>query len=176
MEKVEDLINEIHGTISQVTSSRKDEIRVMKAMMNDTSYEVDVYDSTGKIGTFNPSKTMREIASSMIAGTTKITKQEADALANNYEFNKNEAEGMVDISKEFVHTYVHTGRKMPIGGREKSDIAISLKEIEAGNRSYPKKVGLDKDGKPMYERGVTKVNAYESMRVYAPCPDWVKDK
>ena len=176
MEKVEDLIKEIHGTISQVTGSRKDEIRVMKAMMNDKDYEVDVYDSTGKIGTFNPSKTMRDIASSMISGTTKISKQEADVLADNYEFTKSEAEGMVDISKEFIHTYVHTGRKMPLGGREKSDVSFSLKEIEAGPRSYPKKIGLDTDGKAMYERGVTNVNAYESIRVYAPCPDWVRDK
>ena len=122
MEKVEDLIKEIHGTISQ------------------------------------------------------ISKQEADVLADNYEFTKSEAEGMVDISKEFIHTYVHTGRKMPLGGREKSDVSFSLKEIEAGPRSYPKKIGLDTDGKAMYERGVTNVNAYESIRVYAPCPDWVRDK
>ena len=176
MEKVEDLINEIHGTISQVTSSRKDEIRVMKAMMNDTSYEVDVYDSTGKIGTFNPSKTMRDIASSMISGTTKISKQEADVLADNYEFTKNEAEGMVDISKEFIHTYVHTGRKMPLGGREKSNASLIKKVVPAGTLKYPVRVGKDKNGKSICEAKEVHVESYDAVKSYSPCPAWIKKK
>lgn len=174
METVEQLIKEIHGVITQTTGSRKDEIRVLKAMVNDKSYKVDLYDKTGKYGSFCPAEAMQDMATSIVSSAAKITHDEARSLINNYEFKKNEVEDLLDISKEFVHTYLHTGRKLNLGGREKSDISLSLKTIESGTRSFPKMVGYDNNGKPIYERGVTKVDGYESMKVYAPCPSWVK--
>ena len=44
MENVQQLINEIHNSISQKTASRKDEVRVMRAMLNDMNYKVAEYD------------------------------------------------------------------------------------------------------------------------------------
>lgn len=175
MEKVEELVKEIYGTISQVTSSRKDEVRIMRAIMNDKTYEVDIYDKNGKTGTFNPSKAMRDMSASIISNTARVSLDEAKSLVEDYEFRKNEAEDMLDISKEFFHTYIHTGRKVGFGGHAKSDIAISLKNVDAGTRSYPKVIGKDDNGNPMYERGVTKVNGYESIRVFAPCPSWIRE-
>ena len=46
-ESVKDLVKEIKTGLSQTSSSRKDEIRVMKAMLNDPSYEVDEYGKDG---------------------------------------------------------------------------------------------------------------------------------
>ena len=174
MEKVEELVKEIHGTITQTTGSHKDEVRVMRAMMNDITYKVDVYDKSGATSQFVPSEAVRDMAASIISGATKVSIEEAKVLANNYEFKKNEAEVMVDTSKEFINTYIHTGRKISIGGRKKSDISFSLKEIEPGTRTFPKAVGVDKDGNTIYERGVTKVDGYESIKVYSPCPAWIK--
>ena len=41
--KVADLLAEIQTNHKQVSASQRDEVRVMQAMLNDTSYEVGVY-------------------------------------------------------------------------------------------------------------------------------------
>lgn len=174
METVNALIKEIHGTITQTTSSRKDEVRVMQAMLSDDSYSVDVYEKDGKVGTYCPANSAREMAASVVSGIAKISPEEAKTLAASYEFKKGEAECMVDISKEFVNTYLHTGRKLNLGGREQSDLALSLKEVPEGQRPFPKPIGVDENGKKIFGRGVVIVPAYESMKVYSPCPEWIK--
>lgn len=175
MEKVNELLKEIKGTITQKTSSKRDEIRVMHAMLNDDTFKVDIYDKSGKTGEFCPAEAAREMAAAVIEKAAKVSAEEAKILAKRYEFGKKEAENMVDISKEFVmNTYPHTGRKIALGGREKSDISLALKEMEPGTRPFPKVIGIGADGKKMYGRGIAKVGAYESMKVYAPCPAWIK--
>ena len=44
-----DIIKEVRDGVTQCSSSKKDEITVMQAMMNDTNYSVDVYAKGGKI-------------------------------------------------------------------------------------------------------------------------------
>ena len=46
MENVRNLVNEIRTGLTQKSSSQKDEVRVMKAMLNDRDYVVDVYNNT----------------------------------------------------------------------------------------------------------------------------------
>lgn len=177
MEKVNELVKEIRGSITQKTSSKKDEIRVMQAMLNDDTFKVDVYGKAGKVGEYCPAESARELAASVIENAAKVSANEAKALAKQYTFGKHEAENMVDISKEFImNTYPHTGRKIALGGREKSDISLGLKEIEAGTRPYPKVVGIDANGKKMYGRGVATVGGYDSLKVYAPCPAWIQNE
>ncbi len=176
MEKVNELVKEIRGVITQNGGNKKDEVRVMQAMLNDDTFKVDVYGKTGKTGEFCPAEAARDMAASIIEKTTRIASDEAKILSKRYEFGKKEAEHMVDISKEFVlGTYLHTGRKISLGGREKSNVSIGLKEVEAGSRPFPKVVGIDSKGEKIYGRGVAKVNPYESIKVYAPCPSWIKD-
>jgi len=174
MEKVNELVKEIKKNITQVTASQKDEVRVMRAMMNDKEYVVDVYGKDGVEGTFCPSEAVRAMSSSVLASAAKIPQAEAIGLMENYEFKKSEASNLVDLSKEFVSTYVHTGRKLPFGGRSDSDIGVSLKEVEAGMRTYPKQTGVDANGKPVFGHGERYVGAYESLKVHAPCPAWKK--
>ena len=109
-----------------------------------------------------------------VAEDTQISKAEADDLAANYEFKKSDAESLVGISKEFINTYLTTGRKLSLGGREKSNISLTEKKIEETIRMYPKKVGVNSDGSDRYEKVQTKVPAYNSIKVIAPCPKWVK--
>ena len=71
-ESVKNLVKEIKDGLSQTSSSRKDEVRVMKAMLNDPSYEVDEYGKDGVIGTYNPCKDFRGMCTSIISSTTKI--------------------------------------------------------------------------------------------------------
>ena len=174
MEKVNELLAEIQQNVSQRISSHKDEVRVMQAMLNDPSYEVTTYGTNGPTGTYNPCKEFRGMCASVISSAAKIPNAEATAMMESYNVRKGEAEVMVDIAKEFTHTYLHTGRKLPLGGREKSNISFSLKEVPETVRSCPHKVGMNDDGSSRYSRKPTTVKAHEAVRVYAPCPDWVK--
>lgn len=174
MEKVNELVNEIQQNVSQRISSHKDEVRVMQAMLSDPSYEVTMYNNNGPVGTYNPCKDFRGMCASIISNAAKVPSAEATSMVDNYNVRKAEAEAMVGISKEFFHTYLHTGRKLPLGGHEKSNISFSLKEVPETIRSCPHKVGVNDDGSSRYSRKPTTVKAHESVRTYAPCPDWVK--
>ena len=174
MSKVQDLVKEIKDNLSQVSSSSKDEVRVMQAMLNDTEYEVGVYTGSGLKETYNPAQDYRTMLSGVISGVAKISKEEAAALVSTHEVTKAEATTMVNVSKEFVNTYLETGRKLPFGGREKSNIAISGKDIPETVKTYPKKVGINEDGSARYESGERKVPGHFTAKVYSSCPDWVK--
>ncbi len=171
---VNSIINEIKTNLSQTSSSSKDEVRVMMGMLNDPSYEVGIYGGSGLKGTYNPAKDFRKMEASIIASTVKISKEEAEALAEAHEVTKNEATSMVNISKEFVNTYLHTGRKLPFGGRETSNLALCGKDVDETKKSYPKKIGVNEDGTGRYESREKTVPAHFSAKVYGSCPDWVK--
>lgn len=173
-EKVTELVKEINTNLSQVGSSNKDEVRVMRAMLSDDSYVVDVYGRNGVESTFSPANEFRSMAASIISNAAKIPQAEAAKLMADYEVRKSEASAMVGISKEFVNTYLHTGRKLPLGGRAKSDVSLSLKQTAQSTRQYPLKVGVGEDGQPIYSKAPTTVAAHEGIRVHAPCPPWVK--
>lgn len=172
--KVQDLVKEIKDNLSQVSSSSKDEVRVMQAMLNDTEYEVGIYTASGLKETYNPAVDFRGMLSGIVSSTAKISKEEASDLVASHEVTKTEANTMVNVSKEFVNTYLGTGRKLPFGGREKSNIAISGKDIPEMVKTYPKKVGINEDGSARYESGERKVPSHFTAKVYSSCPDWVK--
>jgi hypothetical protein len=174
MSTVLDLVKEIKDNLSQVSSSNKDEVRVMQAMLNDKEYEVGVYTNSGLKETYNPAKDYRGMLSSIVANTTKISKDEAAALVDSYEVSKSDASTMVNVSKEFVNTYIATGRKLPFGGREKSNIALSGKEVAETIKTYPKKVGVNEDGTGRYESGERRVPSHFTVKAHGSCPDWVK--
>lgn len=171
MEKVKSLIKEVQESLTHASASRKDEVRVMRAFLNDTSYEVGVYDKNGKCGTIKPAEIYRNMLTNIVSATAKISKEESKKLVNNYEVRKSDAEDMLVLNKEFFNTYLQTGRKIGFGGREKSNISFTKKEYGASVRSYPKQ-----NTKGEFERAQTKVPAYDSVKVHSPCPTWVKNK
>lgn len=174
MSTVLDLVKEIKDNLSQVSSSNKDEVRVMQAMLNDKEYEVGVYTNSGLKETYNPAKDYRGMLSGIVANTTKISKDEAATLVDSYEVSRSDATTMVNVSKEFVNTYIATGRKLPFGGREKSNIALSGKEVPETIKQYPKKVGVNEDGTGRYETGERRVPSHFTVKAHGSCPDWVK--
>lgn len=173
-ESVKSLVNEIKTGLSQTSSSNKDEIRVMKAMLSDPTYEVDVYSKEGVVDSYNPCKEFRGMCASIISSVAKVPQSEAANMMDNYEVKKSEASSMVGISKEFVNTFLHTGRKLPLGARETSDVSLSLKSVAPSTRLFPQKVGVNDDGTARYSKSPTTVPAHDSIRVHAPCPSWVK--
>lgn len=173
--EVKVIIDEIKKGLSQQSSSLKDEERVMQAMLNDKTYKVGVYNSTGKVDEYCPSEDARKMSASIIQSTTKMTGAEAEALADAHVFTKAEAKSMVNISKEFVNTYVQTGRKLPLGGRETSNVKLVLKHEEKKEKRYPKKVGVNEDGSARYDQNATTViPAHDTIRSQGSCPSWLK--
>lgn len=170
MERCKDLINDIRKGLSQRSSSQKDEEHVMRAMLNDPTYSVGIYDKTGKVGDYCPFEDSREMIGSIISDSTGISSKESKALANSYMFGKKQSQTMVDISKEFVNTYLHTGRKLPLGGREKSNASLLLKEIPESEKKFPNSIGDVNDK----STGTTVVPAHEGIKVSAPCPSYLK--
>lgn len=172
---VKGLLKEISTGLSQTSSSRKDEVRIMQAMLSDPTYTVSVYSRDG-VEKYNPAQEFKSMCASVMSNTAKISNAEATKLMSDYTVHKNEASAMVNLSKEFVNTFLQTGRKLPLGGRAKSDVSLSLKQVEATTRSYPQKVGVNDDGTDRYAKTPTKIPAHESVRVHAPCPSWVSNK
>ena len=171
---VKGLLNEISTNLSQKSASRKDEVRIMQAMLSDPSYEVNIYGKDGIEGSYNPTTDFRSMCASIMSHTAKIPMAEANQLMDDYQVSKTEAGSMINISKEFVNTFIKTGRKLPLGARETSDISLSQKKVEASTRLYPQKIGVNDDGTDKYSKTATTIPAHDSIRVHAPCPSWVK--
>lgn len=173
---IKGLIEEISTGLNQVSSSKKDEVRVMQAMLSDTSYSVDIYGKDGVECHYNPARDFQSMCASIISNAAKVPMAEATQLMEGYEVRKSEATSMVNLSKEFVNTFLQTGRKLPLGPREYSDVSLSLKKVEATTRLFPQKVGVNDDGSARYSKTPTVIPAHESIRVFAPCPVWVSNK
>lgn len=171
---VKELIANINEVRTQTSASVKDEVRVMRAMLNDPTFKVDVWSKNGIEGQYCPYDEARTMIANIIKDTTKISANEATDLASSYQFSNQEASIMIGISKEFINTYMETGRKLPLGGRETSDIAIAKKTKEEHVNSYPKKVGTNEDGTDKYETTEETVPAHGSLKVYSPTPSWLK--
>lgn len=169
---VQDLITNIKDNLSQKSASNRDETRVMKAMLNDRDFKVSTYSNNG-VTQHCPAEDFRGMLSGVVSATTKISKSEADSLVSDYEAKKSDAETMVAISKDFVNMSLRTGRKINLGGTEKSNISIQLKEIDEATKRYPKKVGVNADGTAQYEKAETTIAAHEGLKVTSPCPSWI---
>jgi hypothetical protein len=169
MEKVTEVIKNIQATNNQTSASKKDEVAVMQAMLNDKEYKVGVYANDGSKSEYSPSEDARAIVASVICNGAKIGKEEAAKIADGYNFSKTESGSFIGIAKEFVNTYVETGRKLPLGARENSNVALSKKDVGPSVRSYPKK---SEDGS--FDHPQVKVPGYQSIRVHGSCPKYVK--
>lgn len=173
---VVDLIKEIKDGVKQHSSSQKDELRVMRAMLNDRDYKVGVYTTEGKVDDYSPFEDSRKMTANIIQGTTHINSAEAATLADNYEFSKSDATTMINISKEFVNTYLLTDRKLPLGGRETMNASLLIKHNKNESvKPCPRKI-VDKDGTTKIVNSFTTIPPHDSLRASSPCPSWIKEK
>lgn len=175
MTKTEELVQNIKTNLDQKSASKKDELLVMREMLNDSEYKVGIYNYDGLCGQYCPYEDARNMVANIIEDTTKISKQEASFLALNYEFSKSDASTIINLSKEFINTYLNTDRKLPLGGRESSNVSLLKKEVKPGVIKSPKKTGkLDSEGKEIYEMVPVEVKGYSSVSITGGCPKWVK--
>ena len=170
------LIEEIKSTRTQTSANAKDEKRVAMAMLNDPTYVVDVYGKDGVIDTYSPYVDTRSMVADVIKSTTKMSSSEAQELANNYEFNANGAQAFINFGKEFINTYVKTGRKIKLGCREESDVALQEKVKEAKVNSFPMPTAVDANGEKTYTTTASMTPQYKTLKVSGSCPTHLKRK
>lgn len=171
--EVNKLVKEIKDSRKQSSASQKDEIRVMQAMLNDTSYEVGVYTTKGKVDSYNPAQDFRSMEANILASAAKISKDEAANLVRGYEVSKSDATTMVNVSKEFVNTYLGCGRKLSLGGREDSNFALLVKETPKTEKIYQRRT-VNEDGTITWEPASKIIPAHKTLKAKSSCPDWVK--
>lgn len=179
MSVTSDLINSIKEDVkskNRTAASQKDEVAVMKAMLNDKDFKVQVYDRNGPTDEYVcPSENARAIGVNTLTSTTHMSKDEATGLMNDYEYTTKDAENFVGISKEFVSNYMDTMRKLPLGMREKSNISLSRKVVAPSTSATPIKTGqFDENGKEIYTTKTTYNPGHESIKVHAPHPPYIK--
>lgn len=162
---VKGMVSTIKKDLRQSSASVKDEVSVMMAMMNDKSFTVDDLGSDGQVvSTYCPAEVAQDFASSIIKSATKVSAAEAEELAKNHQFSKKEASSMVTLSKEFVNVYLDSGRKLKFGNREGKSLVLSQKDREASTCTFPKKVGINNDGKPIYQLATAEIDAYKEVK------------
>lgn len=162
---VKELVSSIKKELTQSSASNKDEVNVMMAMMNDSTFMVDELGKDGQVvSTYCPANVANELATAIIKGSTKVSAAEAAELAENYEFGKKEATAMVTLSKEFTNVYLDCGRKMKFGNREGKSLVLSQKDKPASTCTYPKRVGYSDTGKPMYQLATSEIAAHKEVK------------
>ena len=136
---MKELMSEIKEVTKKQRSANKiDEIRVMKAMLNDPDFEISVYDKNkGLIGTKNIHDEAVKFTANLCSSVTGIDSKSATELASNYEFTKKDAIFMIDTSKTFIQTYLDTGRKINIIQGEDSQADLFTRDIPAKDKTIP---------------------------------------
>lgn len=171
---VQEAVKSIKDSVTQVSASKKDEVTLMQTMLNDRNFEVDVYAKSGKTGTYAPGKDFREALSSMVSGVANIDQKEAESLVEGYDVTRKQAESMVNVSKEFVNTYMTTGRKLNLGGRKTSNVSLTAKHCDAQITRYPKTI--TKDGEKVTISAERWGEAYDGIKASSPRPSWINSK
>lgn len=174
-QNLKEILSVIKSNVKQHSASTKDEISIMQGMINDRHYAVEVFDKQGSTNQFYyPAQEFRGMITDVVANTTKITKEEASSLIEDYDFKRSQAKALVGLSKEFINTYLDTGRKLKLGGREDSNVSLVKKEYIAGKRRYPSRIGVNQDGQAIVEPKEIWVDSYSGIKASSPCPSWIR--
>ena len=72
MENAREVIKIVTDNVKQKSSSKKDEVTVMKALMNDTEYSTKIYGTLNGVETHYPSRELRKIVANAVSSITKI--------------------------------------------------------------------------------------------------------
>ena len=170
---VKELVEEIKTNLTQTSSSAKDELRVAQTMLNDPTYVVDVYDKNGVAEQYCPYTETRKMVTSILKSADVA---EPETVAEEFKFSKEDAEVMVDFGKEFVNTFLQTGRKLPLGSRARSNCALVLKTKPAHTNSFPVPKAVDDNGERVYAQSSKTTPEYDTIKVSGSCPVWLKNQ
>lgn len=161
-------MKELMAEIKEVTKKQRscnkvDEVRIMQTMLNDADFSISIYDKNkGLIGTRCPHDEAVKFAANICSGVTGIDSKSAMELSSNYEFTKKDAMFMLDNSRDFISTYVNTGRKFPLVQSETTQAVISTRHIDAKEKIVPG------------SKEVVKTSEYDKIICQSKCPKYNK--
>ena len=164
--ELDSLIKEIKQSAKQISINKIDEVKVMKAMLNDKDFKISIYDkSEGLIGEKCPAEEARQFLSSVIQGSTGLDAKDSKHLAENYEFSKKDAVFMVNNAKDFMEVYMQTGRKINIIQNSTGEASIFAKSIPAATKRIPAKQGSP-ETKEIFIPSYTKIISISKVPKY----------
>lgn len=175
METVKVLLEKIKEECNQSAVSKRDEVRVMQAMLNDTSYEVGIYGKQGQEDVYSPAKDFKKMQTNIISSALNITKKEVEGIMENYEVTPSDAVSMINIGKEFINTYLNTGRKIALGAREDSNFTLTKKTVPERVKKYELRTISD-EGETIKTKYEKIIPEHAGLTVQSACPSWVENK
>ena len=85
--ELESLVQEIKNSTNQIAINKVDEVRVMKAMLNDKDFTLGVFDkASGYLGQKSPHEDAVKFVKNVMQGATGLDSKDSKHLAENYEF------------------------------------------------------------------------------------------
>ena len=169
---VDKLLDEIKDNLKTRGSCKADEMRVAEAMLNDPNYVVGEYNTTGKIGEYSPYNESRKLMTSILVNASKMNKNEAINIADKYKFTNKEASIFVGLSKEFINTYLHTGRNLQLGGRKDNNTTLRLDNVPLQEKTLHFNHNIKAKNK---DDAKVIIPQYEKIKAKSACPKWKKN-
>lgn len=165
--EMENLISEIKKvTETQTSINKADELKVMTTMLNDPDFSVGVYDKKiGYIGQRCPHDEAVKFVGDVIQRATGLEKKDATHLASNLEFTKKDAGFLITNMKDFLATYIGTGRKINIMQTSTTEANLFAREMSASTKTIPNK------DNPKESRTIT-TSPYVKLVSQSKCPKY----
>lgn len=163
-QSLQELISQIQEiTVRQKSQNKGDEIAVAQALLNDPEFQVGIYDKNkGLIGTRNVHEEAVKFVSNISAEITGLDKKTAEELAGKYTFTKKDANFIINTSRDFIQTYLRTGRKFNLIQTDDSEASVFMKPVPAKDKIVPSKDGTK----------LVKTGAYQKVACKSGCPKY----
>lgn len=138
MSELEQLVSDIRKNVKQKSINKVDEVKVMKAMLNDKNFTIGVYEkSNGYVGQKSPHDEAVRFVRGIVAGATGLDNRDAQVLAEHYEFTNKDAGFLVNNMKDFLYVYTGTGRKINLIQSVDCEASVFIREIPEGTKVVP---------------------------------------
>ena len=127
-------------TARQKSQNKGDEVAVAQALLNDPDFKVGIYDKNkGLIGTRNVHEEAVSFIASVSSEITGLDRKTSEELASKYTFTKKDANFIINTTRDFIQTYLNTGRKFNLVQSENSEANIFLKPTPPKEKLVPTK-------------------------------------
>lgn len=168
MTELEKTINEIKETTKQIAVNRMDEVKVMKCMLNDSEFNIALYDRNGQIGTRCPREEAVGFVSNIVSGSTGLSGKDARHLAENYEFTNKDATFLLNNMKDFLDVYTSTGRKINLIQNANTEASVYIEEKPARTISVP-------DRQEPGKKKEVQTKAFNKLVCSSTCPKYKEE-
>ena len=167
--ELEQLVSSIKKNLKQTSINKVDEVNVMRTRLNGKEVTLGVYDkAAGYLGQRSPHEEGVRFIKGILSDATGLDKKDSQHLAENYEWQKRDANFLLNNMRDFISIYTSTGRKMNIMQNADSEANIFTKDIPEGTKSVPDK---DNPGKTK----MVKTKAYTKLVSQTKCPVYKED-